>query len=98
MTLVGEEGLNLSGGQKQWVGIMRTLFQKLQILLLLEIGLLIYVFISKDVNYSSWGDFFAGPLFLNSIITLSISVQAWRAYKEMEKIQEGMINKFTDRI
>jgi ABC-type bacteriocin/lantibiotic exporter with double-glycine peptidase domain len=36
MTLVGEEGLNLSGGQKQWVGIMRALFQKPQILLLDE--------------------------------------------------------------
>jgi len=36
LTMVGEEGLNLSGGQKQWVGIMRALFQKPQILLLDE--------------------------------------------------------------
>ncbi|MCF0058087.1 ATP-binding cassette domain-containing protein [Dyadobacter sp. CY356] len=36
MTLVGEEGLNLSGGQKQWIGIMRALFQKPGLLLLDE--------------------------------------------------------------
>lgn len=36
ITLVGEEGINLSGGQKQWIGIMRALYQKPQILLLDE--------------------------------------------------------------
>ncbi|MBE9460760.1 ATP-binding cassette domain-containing protein [Dyadobacter sp. UP-52] len=36
MTLVGEEGLNLSGGQKQWIGIMRALFHKPGLLLLDE--------------------------------------------------------------
>ena len=59
-------------------------------LLLLEIGLSIYVIISKGVRYSSFGDFLDGPLFLNSILIISFSVQAWQAYQETKKIQEGI--------
>jgi ABC-type bacteriocin/lantibiotic exporter with double-glycine peptidase domain len=35
-TLIGEEGLNLSGGQKQWIGLMRAILVKPQLLLLDE--------------------------------------------------------------
>jgi len=35
-TLVGDGGINISGGQKQWVGLLRALFQKPKLLLLDE--------------------------------------------------------------
>jgi hypothetical protein len=57
------------------------------VFLLLEIWILIY-YLRKDIHYSSWGDFLTGPLFLNGILVLSFSLQAWKAYQETNKTED----------
>lgn len=54
------------------------------VLFLLEAGILMY-YLRKDTHYSSWADFFTGKVFLNAILVLSFSVQAWQAYRATKK-------------
>ena len=64
----------------------RNRFILFSIALLLEITILIIICVKRDIDYSSFDDWLSSQLFLTSILILSFSVQAWKAYQEMKKM------------
>lgn len=47
----------------------------------------------KNIDFSSFDDWLDSQLLLNSSMSISLSVQAWRAYKETKKVKEEEMDR-----
>lgn len=54
-------------------------------LAILEMVLLVFIMTTKDIDYSSFDELVSSQVLLISILTLSFSVQSWKAYQDIQK-------------